>query len=126
SILAYGRSGTGKTTFGYYLYLFLTDRIEQDVIYYQVRLGSLLNPNLGQTSRNIEELVDFLSAANDCKEVPFVHFDEIDAITLSRARASEHDAIRRGLSSILSCLDRMVLLGAHRWILYATTNIIDL
>jgi AAA+ superfamily predicted ATPase len=126
SVLAHGRSGTGKTTFGYLLYLRLTDLIDEDVVYYHVRLGSLLNPNLGQTSRNIEDLFDFLVAAKDSKEVPFVHFDEIDAVALSRARASEHDAIRRALSSILSSLDRMLLLGSHRWILYATTNIVGL
>jgi SpoVK/Ycf46/Vps4 family AAA+-type ATPase len=123
SIIGFGRSGIGKTTFGYQLFTYIADKLDCDFNFFLVRFGSLLNPNLGQTSRNIEEIFEFLAHGIDSNELAFVQFDEIDAITLSRNRSTEHDAIRRALSSFLISFDNMLLAGPSRWIIYATSNI---
>lgn len=105
SVLLYGESGTGKTTFGRYIAYFLN----KSFLY--LNFSRLIDSHLGATSKNIGLVFDYIRG-NDC----VLMLDEIDCIGYSRTNAqndvTEMQRVTIGLMQDLDRLSNDVVIGA--------------
>ena len=126
SILLYGPPNTGKTTLCYLLF----DQIKQDVTneinFYAVDVGRMLDPALGQSSRNLEQIFeDLRNICSDGTSV-FLLLDELDAFCMSRSRAQEHDAVRRAMTTLMLELDKLHPSTTSHFFVFGITNVPNL
>lgn len=69
----------------------------------------MLDPTLGQSSRNLEEIFEQLKTLCKNGSSVFLLLDELDAFCMSRSRIQEHDAIRRAMTTLMLELDRFYI-----------------
>lgn len=104
STLLYGESGTGKTTFGKYV------AYKLDLPFAYLNFSHCISSLLGETSKNIEKVFDYVS-----KQKCVFMIDEIDAIGIKRGKEDlgEMARVTIGLMQSLDLLQNdIVLIGA--------------
>lgn len=116
TILLYGPPGTGKTT------LTRAFAKEYNIPICVVESDRLVSPLLGDTIKNIRQVVDL--AADIAKERgSFVlFFDEIDAVGSERSNIHEVGEIKRAVISFLQVIDRINYEGYPLAIVGATNH----
>jgi len=72
SFLLFGSPNTGKTTLCYLLFDKLRKEVTQEINFYTVNVGRILDPALGQSSRNLEQIFQETKAI--CKNESTVFF----------------------------------------------------
>ncbi|MEB3123695.1 MAG: AAA family ATPase, partial [Snowella sp.] len=60
SVLLYGPPNTGKTSLSYYLFDRIKNEVTNEINFYTVDVGRMLDPSLGQSSRNLEQIFEDL------------------------------------------------------------------
>ena len=60
SVLLYGPPNTGKTSLSYHLFDRIKNEVTNEINFYTVDVGRMLDPSLGQSSRNLEQIFDDL------------------------------------------------------------------
>jgi len=127
SVLLYGVPNTGKTTLCYLLFQQLKKEVTNEINFYSVDVGRMLDPSLGQSSRNLEAIFDELKAVSKKGSCVFLVLDELDAFCMSRSRTQEHDAIRRAMTTLMLELDKLHAPRENNNILiFGITNVRDL
>lgn len=127
SVLLYGVPNTGKTTLCYLLFQQLKKEVTNEINFYSVDVGRMLDPSLGQSSRNLETIFDELKAVSKKGSSVFLVLDELDAFCMSRSRTQEHDAIRRAMTTLMLELDKLYPAKENNNILiFGITNVRDL
>lgn len=126
SVLLYGVPNTGKTTLCYSLFDKLKQEVTNEINFYYLDIGRMLDPSLGQSSRNLEDIFDELKSK--CKNGSAVFFllDELDAFCMSRSRIQEHDAIRRAMTTLMLELDRLHPSKNQKLLIFGITNVPEL
>ncbi len=116
TVLLYGPPGTGKTT------LTRAFAKEFEVPICVVESDRLVSPLLGDTIKNIRQVVDL--AADIAKErgAFVLFFDEIDAIGSERSNIHEVGEIKRAVISFLQVIDRINYQGYPLAIIGATNH----
>ena len=102
--LLYGESGTGKTTFGKYV------AYKLDLPFAYLNFSHCISSLLGETSKNIEKVFDYVS-----KQKCVFMIDEMDAIGIKRGKEDlgEMARVTIGLMQSLDLLQNdIVLIGA--------------
>lgn len=125
SVLLYGPPNTGKTTLCYTLFTTIKENITNEINFYNIDVGYMLAPELGKSSRNLEESFDYLKES--CKEQKswaFLVLDEMDAFCMTRSRTNEHDAVRRAMTTLMLELDK--LHPESKIIIFGITNVPNL
>lgn len=125
SVLLYGPPNTGKTTLCYTLFTTIKENITNEINFYNLDVGYMLAPELGKSSRNLEDSFDYLKES--CKEQEswaFLVLDEMDAFCMTRNRSNEHDAVRRSMTTLMLELDK--LHPESKIIILGITNVPDL
>lgn len=104
-LLLHGPPGTGKT----HLAKHLAAQLQRQV--YVARLDSLISSRLGETSKNIREIFDFIP-----QKQSILLLDEMDAIAKLRDDRQELGELKRVVNTVLQGLDslsdEMVVIGA--------------
>lgn len=104
-LLLYGPPGTGKT----HLAKHLAAKLNRQV--YVARLDSLISSRLGETSKNIRDIFDFIP-----QKQSILLLDEMDAIAKLRDDSQELGELKRVVNTVLQGLDslsdEMVVIGA--------------
>ncbi len=126
SILLYGSPNTGKTTLCNLLFDRLKKEVTNEINFYTIDIGKMLDPALGQSSRNLEEAFEDLRKACSDGSSAFLVLDELDSFCMSRSRIQEHDAIRRAMTTLILELDRLHPSSTRKLILCGITNVEDL
>lgn len=116
TVLLYGPPGTGKTT------LTRAFAKEYKIPICVVESDRLVSPLLGDTIKNIRQVVDL--AADIAKErgAFVLFFDEIDAIGSERSNIHEVGEIKRAVISFLQVIDRVNYEGYPLAIIGATNH----
>lgn len=126
SVLLYGPPNTGKTTLCYLLFDQVKQEVTNEINFYAVDVGRMLDPALGQSSRNLEQIFqDLRNICSDGTSV-FLLLDELDAFCMSRSRAQEHDAVRRAMTTLMLELDKLHPSTTMRLLLFGITNVLNL
>jgi len=126
SVLLYGPPNTGKTTLCYLLFDQIKQEVTNEINFYTVDVGRMLDPALGQSSRNLEQIFqDLRNICSDGTSV-FLLLDELDAFCMSRSRAQEHDAVRRAMTTLMLELDKLHPSTTMRLLLFGITNVPNL
>ncbi len=108
----------------------LFDQLKQEVTneinFYAVDVGRMLDPALGQSSRNLEQI--FQDLRNICSQGTsvFLLLDELDAFCMTRSRAQEHDAVRRAMTTLMLELDKLHPSTTMRLLVFGLTNVPNL
>ncbi len=110
SILLYGATGCGKTTFARFL------AAEAKLPFVMLKLSNVVDSLLGQTDKNIVKVFDY-AALEPC----VLCLDEIDALALRRGQEDSTGAISRATITLMQQLDQM----PNDTIIVATTNRFD-
>lgn len=127
SVLLYGVPNTGKTTLCYLLFQQLKEEVTNEINFYSVDVGRMLDPSLGQSSRNLEAIFDELKAVSRKGSCVFLVLDELDAFCMSRSRTQEHDAIRRAMTTLMLELDKLhTPKESNNILIFGITNVSDL
>jgi SpoVK/Ycf46/Vps4 family AAA+-type ATPase len=126
SILLYGPPNTGKTTLCYLLFDQIKQEVTNEINFYAVDVGKMLDPALGQSSRNLEQI--FQDLRNICSEGTsvFLLLDELDAFCMSRSRAQEHDGVRRAMTTLMLELDKLHPSITSHLLVFGITNVPNL
>jgi SpoVK/Ycf46/Vps4 family AAA+-type ATPase len=126
SVLLYGPPNTGKTTLCYLLFDQLKQEVTNEINFYAVDVGRMLDPALGQSSRNLEQI--FQDLRNICSQGTsvFLLLDELDAFCMTRSRAQEHDAVRRAMTTLMLELDKLHPSTTMRLLVFGLTNVPNL
>lgn len=114
---------SGKTSLSKKLFLEAkaTNRLPSKAELFAVNFSTLLDPELGQSSRNIDRLFDFIST----RKFPcFLIMDELDAICMTRENTNEHDGVRRSMTTLMLCLDR--IRASRKVMVFGITNMLRL
>jgi SpoVK/Ycf46/Vps4 family AAA+-type ATPase len=123
SVLLYGPPNTGKTTLCYLLFNQIKQEITNDINFYALNVGRMLDPALGQSSRNLEQIFqDLKNICSDGTSV-FLLLDELDTFCMSRSRTQEHDAIRRAMTTFMLELDQLKSGASQQFLLFGITNV---
>lgn len=126
SVLFYGLPNTGKTTLCYLLFDKIKQEVTNEINFYTVDIGRMLDPALGQSSRNLEQIFqDLKNICSDGASV-FLLLDELDAFCMSRSRAQEHDAVRRAMTTLMLELDKLHPSTTIRILVFGITNVPNL
>ncbi len=123
SVLLYGPPNTGKTTLCYELFDRLKQEVTNEINFYTVSIGGILDPNLGQSSRNIEQIFEDLKKICSDNSAVFLLLDELDAFCMSRSRTQEHDAVRRAMTSLMLELDALNSSSNQKLLVFGVTNV---
>lgn len=112
--LFYGSPGTGKTE--------AVKRVAElmDRELYMVNSETLIDSRLGQTSKNIIELIDEINSFSFPDRV-IVLFDEIDLIALNRIEKNDLREMGRATTTFLKLLDQI----NDQVVIIGTTNLYD-
>ncbi|MCF4968676.1 ATP-binding protein [Nostoc sp. CMAA1605] len=121
SVLLYGQPNTGKTTLCYLLFNQIKEEVTNDINFYTLNVGRMLDPSLGQSSRNLEQI--FKELKTICIEGTsiFLLLDELDTFCMSRSRTQEHDAVRRAMTTLMLEMDQLKL--ERHLLLFGITNV---
>jgi SpoVK/Ycf46/Vps4 family AAA+-type ATPase len=126
SVLLYGVPNTGKTTLCYSLFDKLKQEITNEINFYYVDVGRMLDPALGQSSRNIGDIFDDLKSKCKNGSSVFLLLDELDTFCMSRSRTQEHDAIRRAMTTLMIELDKLHPSKDRNLLIFGVTNVPEL
>lgn len=126
SVLLYGPPNTGKTTLCYLLFNQLKQKVNNEINFYSIDVGRMLDPALGQSSRNLEEIFEELKAICQKGSSVFLLLDELDTFCMSRSRTQEHDAIRRAMTTLMLQLDQLHPTQTRNLLVFGITNVPDL
>ncbi|WP_414566485.1 MULTISPECIES: AAA family ATPase [unclassified Anabaena] len=126
SILLYGPPNTGKTTLCHLLFDRLKKEVTNEINFYTIDIGKMLDPALGQSSRNLEEAFEKLRKVCSEDSSAFLVLDELDSFCMSRNRIHEHDAIRRAMTTLILELDKLHPSSNKKLILLGITNVDNL
>lgn len=126
SILLYGPPNTGKTTLCHLLFDRLKKEVTNEINFYTLDIGQMLDPALGQSSRNLEQAFEELGKVCSNGSSAFLVLDELDSFCMSRSRTQEHDAIRRAMTTLILELDRLHPSSTKKLILFGITNVHNL
>lgn len=110
SILLYGASGCGKTTFAKYLAHSL------NLPYIYVNMSFIIDSHLGQSAKNIQDIFNYIK-----DEKCVFMLDELDTIGLNRGLKEDVGEISRICISLMQNIDRL----NNDVILISATNRID-
>lgn len=125
SVLLYGAPNTGKTTLCYRLFQNIKQDITNEINFYSLDVGYMLDPALGQSSRNLEEAFNQLKESCQAQESSaFLVLDELDAFCMARSRLNEHDAVRRAMTTLMLELDK--LHPEQKILVFGITNVPNL
>ena len=109
--LLYGESGVGKTAFSRYT------AYKLGLPYLYINFSRLVESYLGNTSKNISYLFDFIKK-NQC----LVMFDEIDCIAASRRYGGGAESeLARSTTTLIQLLDGI----SNNHVIFAATNLYD-
>ena len=109
--LLYGESGVGKTAFSRYT------AYKLGLPYLYINFSRLIESHLGETSKNISHLFDFIKK-NQC----LVMFDEIDCIAASRRYGGGAESeLARSTTTLIQLLDGI----SNDHVIFAATNLYD-
>lgn len=126
SVLLYGPPNTGKTTLCYLLFEQIKQEVTNEINFYAVDVGRMLDPALGQSSRNLEQIFQDLRKISSDGSSIFLLLDELDSFCMSRSRAQEHDAVRRAMTTLMLELDRLHPSTTMRLLVFGITNVPNL
>lgn len=126
SVLLYGPPNTGKTSLCYFLFDQIRQEVTNEINFYTVDVGRMLDPALGQSSRNIEQLFQDLRKISSDGSSVFLLLDELDAFCMSRSRAQEHDAVRRAMTTLMLELDKLQPSTSRHLLVFGITNVPNL
>jgi len=126
SVLLYGPPNTGKTTLCYLLFDQIKQEVTNEINFYTVDVGRMLDPALGQSSRNLEQIFQDLRKISSDGSSVFLLLDELDAFCMSRSRAQEHDAVRRAMTTLMLQLDNLQPSISQRFLVFGITNVPNL
>jgi len=126
SVLLYGVPNTGKTTLCYSLFDQLREKVTNEINFYYVDVGRMLDPALGQSSRNIGDIFDDLKSKCKKDSSVFLLLDELDTFCMSRSRTQEHDAIRRAMTTLMLELDKLHPSKDNKLLIFGITNVPEL
>lgn len=96
SILLYGDSGTGKTTFGKYI------AYKLGLPFYYMDFSNIIDSYLGKTNKNLKDIFTFIKQ----QKCVFM-IDEIDAIGTKRGMANESGEMNRVVIGLLQEIDTL-------------------
>lgn len=123
SVLLYGPPNTGKTSLCYLLFDRIKKEVTNEINFYTVDVGRMLDPALGQSSRNLEQIFqDLRKVCSDGSSV-FLLLDELDAFCMSRSRAQEHDGVRRAMTTLMLELDKLHPSTTRHLLVFGITNV---
>lgn len=125
SVLLYGVPNTGKTTLCYSLFDKLKREVTPEINFYYIDIGRMLDPALGQSSRNIGDIFDDLKSKCKKDSSVFLLLDELDTFCISRSRTQEHDAIRRAMTTLMLELDKLHPSKDNKLLIFGITNILQ-
>ncbi len=116
TVLLYGPPGTGKTS--------LTRALAKK---YKVPMcivdaDKLVSPLLGDTLKNMRNVIELAAEIAKENNVFLIFFDELDAITSERSNVHEVGEIKRGVISFLQIIDRIDYEGIPLAIFGATNH----
>lgn len=126
SVLLYGPPNTGKTSLCYFLFDRLKHEVTNEINFFTVDVGRMLDPALGQSSRNLEQIFEDLQKVCSDGSSVFLLLDELDAFCMSRSRAHEHDAVRRAMTTLMLELDKLQPSTSQRFLVFGITNVPEL
>lgn len=126
SVLLFGPPNTGKTTLCHLLFKKIKKEITNEINFYSVDVGRLLDPSLGQSSRNLGDIFDHLKSICTKGSSVFLLLDELDAFCMSRSRTQEHDAIRRAMTTLMLELDKLRPTQDQNILIFGITNVHEL
>ena len=126
SILLYGPPNTGKTTLCHLLFDRLKKEVTNEINFYTIDIGKVLDPALGQSSRNIEQAFENIKQVCSNDSSALLLIDELDSFCMSRSRIQEHDAIRRAMTTLILELDKLHPSSSNKLILFGVTNVNNL
>jgi SpoVK/Ycf46/Vps4 family AAA+-type ATPase len=126
SVLLYGVPNTGKTTLCYSLFDKLKQEVTNEINFYYLDIGRMLDPALGQSSRNIGDMFDDLKSKCKNDSSVFLLLDELDTFCMSRSRTQEHDAIRRAMTTLMQELDKLNPSKDSKLLIFGITNVPEL
>ncbi|MEA5617577.1 ATP-binding protein [Cronbergia sp. UHCC 0137] len=126
SVLLYGVPNTGKTTLCYSLFDQLREKVTNEINFYYVDVGRMLDPALGQSSRNIGDIFDDLKSKCKNGSSVFLLLDELDTFCMSRSKTQEHDAIRRTMTTLMLELDKLHFSKDSKLLIFGITNVPEL
>lgn len=116
TILLYGPPGTGKTT------LTRAFSKEYNIPICVVESDRLVSPLLGDTIKNIRQVVDLAADISKERGAFVLFFDEIDAVGSERSNIHEVGEIKRAVISFLQVIDRINYEGYPLAIIGATNH----
>ncbi|MFB2833918.1 AAA family ATPase [Floridanema evergladense] len=127
SVLLYGPPNTGKTSLCYLLFDQIKREVTNEINFYTVDVGRMLDPALGQSSRNLEQIFqDLKNICSDDESSVFLLLDELDAFCMSRSRAQEHDGVRRAMTTLMLELDKLHPSTTNHLLVFGITNVPEL
>jgi SpoVK/Ycf46/Vps4 family AAA+-type ATPase len=126
SVLLYGVPNTGKTTLCYSLFCKLKEKVTNEINFYYLDIGRMLDPSLGQSSRNLEDIFDDLKSKCKNGSSVFLLLDELDTFCMSRSKTQEHDAIRRAMTTLMLELDQLHPSKDQKLLIFGITNVPEL
>ena len=116
TVLLYGPPGTGKTS--------LTRALakKHEVPMCIVDADKLVSPLLGDTLKNMRNVIELAAEIAKENKVFLLFFDELDAIASERSNVHEVGEIKRGVISFLQIIDRIDYEGIPLAIFGATNH----
>lgn len=126
SVLLYGPPNTGKTSLCHLLFDQIKREVTNEINFYTVDVGRMLDPALGQSSRNLEQIFQDLKTLCSDESSVFLLLDELDAFCMSRSRAQEHDGVRRAMTTLMLELDKLHPSTTNRLLVFGITNVPEL